>query len=144
MNWATTILIVIVGAFGIHAYRQRTATPSTWAEAVLVTNPTRIAQLDGMYVDLVARIQAVRPEAVQTPIRRVAYRVHPRSFPSPSQNGWGKTLAPAVLDPHGTIVVLQSMQNNDDLWQHEMVHAITGIPDHPQWLFGAGLTLTIR
>ena len=88
-----------------------------------------------IYANVVERIRAVRPETIQTPTMRVTVRLYDY-FPPTFSTGWGKVLSPNVIagDTGGTLC-LQRGALCDALIEHEMAHAITGISDHPAWLF---------
>lgn len=135
------LTLAVVAGFGAwYVRRRRLEASATWAQARLVTDPV----LDALYAKVVRRIAAVRPEAVIAPERTVALRVHPGPFPRPNSTGWGKVLVAGVLDPTGTVVVRADHRHDAHLWAHEFAHAITGIPDHPDWLYAAdGFSLNV-
>jgi hypothetical protein len=111
-----------------------------WEDGVVHTDPRYAA----WYAEVVERIRAVRPDAIQTPEMRVTVRLYER-FPAESQGLWGRVLAPNVIrgDTGGTLCLRKAFATNEPLIRHEMCHAITGISDHPSWLFGDGLTLNV-
>lgn len=133
MNWLKRILAYFFPSLG---------PKSTWTQARIVT---ATAYHTVLYNDLVQRIKAVRPLAIIAPVMLVTIRVHPGFFPKPDENGWGKVLTREVLgDPFGTIVVRHDFAQSAPVWQHEMGHAITGISDHPSWLYKEdGFTLNV-
>lgn len=137
MTLSVLLILAVVGGIGWHyvAQRRRVAA-STWAMAVLVTDVAQLARFQDSYNDVRARIQWVRPDTIQSPVLRAAVRIHPGPLPKPYTTGWGKVWAPGampdVIDPFGTIVLRADKQAWFD---HEAAHAITGIPDHPPWLF---------
>ena len=141
----SALILAVMGAAGAHVVAQRRrASASTWAMAVLVTDVAQLARLQDSYNDVVHRIQRVRPDMIQSPVLRAVVRIHPGPFPKPSTTGWGKVFAPGampdVIDPCGTIVLRRDKQ----AWfEHEVAHAITGIPDHPSWLFNPDSTLAV-
>lgn len=113
----------------------------TWGDAVRVTEPARLAALQAIYGQRVEWVRAVRgPEAVIAPDCRVIFRVWPKHLRVPDGFGWGKVLAPNVIpgDSYGTLLVLDSLKDNASLLAHECKHAITGVSDHPKWLFPNG------
>ena len=116
--------------------RRRVEHRASWDQAVGVDAHTA-EWLDSIWADTLRRIERAKPEAVICRERIVAYRVHPGPFPAPFTEGWGKVLEAGVLDPFGTIVVSARHQSDRDLWAHEMAHCITGVSDHPAWLFAS-------
>jgi hypothetical protein len=108
-----------------------------WADAVIVTNPKRLAALDAIYAQRVAWVRSIRPDAIQTPDRLVTFRVWPKHLKPPRDFGLGKVLSPYVIqaDWHGTLLVRESLVDDAHLIAHECIHAITGISDHPKDLF---------
>jgi hypothetical protein len=103
-----------------------------WEDGERVTDP-RYARL---YAETVERIRAVRPDAIQSPDFRVTVRLYDR-FPAESAGLNGRVLAPNVIngDTGGTLCLLRAFRKSDGLFTHECRHAITGISDHPSWLF---------
>ena len=106
-----------------------------WEDGERVRDPYVLARYEKLYADTVERTRALRPDAIQTPEMRVTVRIYDR-FPAPNENGIGKVLAPNVIagDTGGTLCLRRGAV--DGIIRHEMKHAITGIPDHPIWLFG--------
>ncbi|MFA6167800.1 MAG: hypothetical protein WC700_14360 [Gemmatimonadaceae bacterium] len=111
-----------------------------WEDGVIDTDP-KYARL---YAEVVQRVRAARPDAVQSPDFRVTVRLYPH-FPDPHASGWGKVLPPNQIagDAFGTLCLNRAYRVNNDLIRHECAHAVTGIPDHPAWLFGPKLTLNV-
>lgn len=107
--------------------------PVEWADGRVDTDP-RYAVL---YADVVRRIEAVRPDAIQAPVMGLTVRLYDNGFPAPDTDGLGKVLAPNVIpgDTGGTLCLRAMYRKTRWLIQHEQAHAITGIPDHPLWLF---------
>ncbi len=141
----SALILALVGAVGAHyVVKRRRANASTWAMAVLVTDVAQLARLQDTYNDVVHRIQRVRPDVIQSPVMRVAIRIHPGPLPKPYTTGWGKVWAPGampdVIDPFGTVVLRADKLAH---FPHEAAHAITGIPDHPSWLFNPDGTLNV-
>ena len=110
-----------------------------WEDGVVHTDPRYAV----WYAETVEWIRAVRPDAIQTPEMRVTVRLYER-FPAESQGLWGRVLAPNVIrgDTGGTLCMKRAVAS-EALFKHECVHAITGISDHPSWLFGDGFTLNV-
>ena len=131
------VLAVVAASVAFIVSQRRRQAQATWADAVLVSDPARLAHFDALYAETVAWVRARRPDAVQAPARQLAFRMWPSSKVSPVGFGWGKVLSPGVIlgDVHGTLLVRQALLDNDALVIHECKHAITGIPDHPAWLF---------
>jgi len=107
-----------------------------WEDGERVTDP-RYARL---YAETVERIRAVRPDAIQSPDFRVTVRLYDR-FPKEYAGRNGQVLAPNVIagDTGGTLCLLRAFRNSDGLVVHEIKHAVTGISDHPIWLFTSAL-----
>lgn len=106
-----------------------------WEDGERVTDPTILTHYARLYAETVERIRAVRPDAIQTPTMHVTVRLYDR-FPAESASLWGRVLAPNVIsgDTGGTLCMKRAVAS-DGLFIHESKHAITGIPDHPSWLF---------
>jgi hypothetical protein len=109
----------------------------TWADAVRVTDPARLARLERIYAEQVAWCGA-RGFVIQSPDCRVTLRVWPDELRAPPEFGVGKVLAPNVIagDTGGTLL-LRDGKLKDEAWliAHECRHAITGIGGHPKELF---------
>lgn len=118
----------------------RLAPQGAWADAVIVTDPRRIARLHVLYAQAVVWVRARKPDALQSPECRVVFRVWPTHLRAPAGFGLGQVLAPNVIagDTHGTLLVRKSLVGDDALLIHEAKHAITGESGHPDWLFGRG------
>ena len=117
----------------------------TWADAVRVTDAVALARLDRCYAETVDWCRA-RGFPIQSPACRVVLRVWPDHLRPPDDFGIGKVLAPEEIkgDAHGTMLVKRGYLHADWLLRHESAHAITGITDHPAWLFAPdGLSLSI-
>lgn len=112
-----------------------------WEDGKVSTDPMYAT----IYADVVRRIRAVRPDAIQSPDFRVTVRLYDR-FPAEFASGWGKVLAPNVIlgDTGGTLCLKRAVIS-DALIEHEMCHAVTGESGHPAWLFKdyPKLTLTV-
>lgn len=144
MVTASVLAALILGGFGWWFVRARKVEASaTWDDARSVYDPVRLAELRGLYAEMVQRIRAVRPDAVIAPDCRVSLMTHPGPFPKPYVGRWGQVLAPTADFTAGRCIVLASQLHNDALWRHEFVHCITGISDHPDWVFGGGLSLNV-
>lgn len=106
-----------------------------WEDGERVTDPATLAHYARLYAETVERIRAVRPDAIQTPTMNVTVRLYDR-FPAESASLWGRVLAPNVIagDTGGTLGMKRAVAS-DGLFCHEARHAITGISDHPSWLF---------
>ncbi len=102
-----------------------------WEDGIIHTDPRYAV----WYAEVVERIRAVRPDAIQTPTMNVTVRLYDR-FPAESASLWGRVLAPNVIagDTGGTLGMKRAVAS-DGLFCHEARHAITGISDHPSWLF---------
>lgn len=111
----------------------------TWADAVRVTDPQRLARLDVLYAETVAWCRE-RGFAITAPERRVTLRYWPDDKRPPADFGIGKVLAPNVIsgDDGGTLLVKAAYLGAEWLLVHESKHAITGIGDHPKDLFPEG------
>lgn len=112
----------------------------TWADAVLVTDPQRLAALDAIYAETVAWVRARRPDAVIAPVRDVALRVWPKDVRSPKgfEGLDGRVLVAGVCSPddtRGTMVLREAQVDRVVLIAHESKHCITGESGHPDWLF---------
>lgn len=112
----------------------------TWDDAVRVTDPARLAKLDRIYAEQVAWVRSVRPDAIQQPNCLVTLREWPNRLRSPF--GIAKVLAPNVVtgDTGGTLLLHEGIRPDDEEKEmaHEVKHAITGEPKHPDWLFPNG------
>ena len=107
-----------------------------WEDGERVSDPYVLARYERLYAETVERTRALRPDAIQTPTMRVTIRIYDR-FPEESATNWGRVLSPNVVagDVGGTLAMKRAVVS-DTLFIHEAKHAITGIPDHPKWLFG--------
>lgn len=103
-----------------------------WEDGVVSTDPVYAA----LYAKTVAWVRSVRPEAIQAPELVATVRIYDR-WPKGYEYNLGKVLSPNVIhgDTGGTICLAKAHQHDTDIITHEMRHAITGIPDHPDWLF---------
>jgi len=97
------------------------------------------------YALMVQRIATVHPELIQSPDFRLTVRVYDR-WPKGYEYNWGKILPPDFIkgDTYGTLCLAKTKQTDTDVIDHECAHAITGISDHPSWLFGPDqFTMTV-
>lgn len=124
----------------------RLAPKARWADAVREFDADYLNVCDLLYGDVVARIRAVRPEAVLHPVfSRRLFVLDAPWLPSPYEGRWAVAF-PEHDDggnPGGNIVILKQYKHNHDLIAHEAAHLITRIVDHPAWLFRAGLALNV-
>lgn len=110
--------------------------PVQWSDGVVTTDPIYAA----IYVKTVAWVKVVHPEAVQSPEFRLTVRIYDR-WPKGFADNWGKVLAPNVIpgDTGGTLCLDKAKRHDEAIIAHECKHAITGIGDHPDWLFPGGV-----
>ena len=133
MVWFTRFLAFLRGLF------PRFFPPPVvrWEDGERISDPYVLARYERLYAETVERTRAIRPNAIQTPTMRVTVRIYDR-WPKGYEANIGKVLAPNTIagDTGGTLCLRPNTK--DWLIQHEMAHAITGIPDHPDWLFPEG------
>jgi len=110
--------------------------PTSWDQAVRVTDPARLAKLARIYAEQVAWCRE-RGFVIQSPDCLVTLREWPDGLRSPF--GIAKVLPPNAItgDTHGTLLLHEGVKDPDESWlmAHESKHAITGISDHPKDLF---------
>ena len=107
-----------------------------WEDGVVHTDPRYAV----WYAETVEWVRLTAPNApITAPEMRVTVRLYDR-FPSESSHLLGRVLSPNVVsgDTHGTLCLLRPFRDKEWLFVHECRHAITGIPDHPAWLFPKG------
>ena len=106
--------------------------PARWEDGKISTDPRYAA----WYNATVAWVRVVNPEAIQQPDFRVTVRIYDR-WPKGYEYNWGKVLPPNQIegDTGGTLCLAKSKRNDTAVIVEECQHAITGIGDHPQWLF---------
>ena len=111
--------------------------PAQWADGVRVTDD---ASYRALYAKTLEWVRTANPEAIITaPEFVLTVRIYDR-WPPNNPNLRGKILAPNVIpgDTGGTLCLAKSLRHNAALIVHESKHAITGISDHPKWLFPNG------
>ena len=140
---AVTAVLVAAFAWMFKKNRQREAAVS-WKEAEQILDSDWLDAFQSVYDATVADIKAKFPQAVKHSAFSRRVYIHPGPFPRPYTEQWGVAF-PEHEDggnPGGNIVLLRGHKNNMTLWRHESAHLITGITEHPQWLFqpsGLGL-----
>ena len=115
--------------------------PVQWADGKVVDGAFYAA----IYADTVAWVRNLRPDAVQTPEFKLTVRIYDR-WPKDFAYNFGKVLAPNTIpgDTGGTLCLAKTKARDTATIIHEAKHAITGITDHPAWLFAPdGLSLSI-
>ena len=142
MTFAIILATIILGMFVVVFMRRRQAeAASTWEMAYIPDLQFRV-MFNMRYADVVRRLMATYPNLVQSPDCLVEVLIHPGPFPKPNSNYWGRVLAPDVNYPHGRLVLLESQKSNVLLQEHEIVHCVTGISDHPPHLYN-GLQIKV-
>lgn len=99
-----------------------------------------------LYADVLERIRAVRPDAVLHATFSGRVLVHPGPLPAPYSDRWGVGFPEHTGGGNagGTVVLTQEHLEDRALWAHECAHLITGITEHPAWLFEMpGLALNV-
>jgi|GEM_PF-5463369 len=146
MTLAITLSALVVAAFGAWFVRRRRVPPLSWDAAVPVTDAAILDHIGVIYVEMVRRIAAVRPEAVVQQYWSRRLFVHPLpSLPFPYDGRWGVAF-PEHADggnAGGNLVILAGFLTHDALLRHEVAHLITRRSDHPDWLFGPDLEMRV-
>lgn len=109
----------------------------TWADGVRYVSPRHAV----LYAEQVTWIRSIGHAAdIQSPDFKLTVRVWPGKLPPPHYLSAGCILAPNEIpgDTGGTLCLRNSMRDDDGLVREECKHAITGIGDHPSWLFPEG------
>lgn len=125
----------------------RLAPKASWGDVVLERNNGYLDLCEALYDDVVRRIRWVRPDAIRMPrFSRRLYLLDAPLLPAPYTGRWGVAF-PQHADggnPGGNVVILKRYRDNPDLLSHEFAHLITGITDHPDWLFASdGISLAL-
>lgn len=145
-NLATLLSGLIAAAFAGWFAKNRLAPKPSWDAATPDTDQHRLDRIGVLFDEMVRRIEAVRPDAIKTRTwSRRLYLVHTPTLPDPFSGNWAAAF-PEHADggnAGGCIYVLDHCKDIPELLRHEVCHLITGITDHPAWLFGAGLTLNV-
>ena len=137
MTMAYVLAALILGGFGWWFVRQRTAAArASWDDGVVVTDPVYAA----IYAKTADWVRTVHPEAVIAPEFRLTVRLYDHWPKGNEATQQGRILAPNVIagDTGGTLCLARKWRRNTALIVHECKHAVTGVSDHPRWLFPEG------
>lgn len=146
LTWQVLAGIIVAGFAWWFVRRRKREGMATFADAVPVLDPDWLDAVETVYLDVVDRIRDVRPEAVKHPAFSRRVYLHDGPLPAPYTTRWGVAF-PEHADggnAGGTLVLRRDHKDDLRLWAHECAHLITGITEHPAWLFGPdGLSLNV-
>lgn len=110
--------------------------PAQWTDGVVVHDPVYAA----IYAKTVEWVKANAPDApITASVFVLTVRLYDR-WPKGSEYNWGRVLAPNIIpgDTGGTLCLAETKAHDVGIITHECKHAITGVGDHPAWLFPGG------
>lgn len=140
MIYAQIIAVLVLAVFAWQFIHARKIDKAEWSSIVLITDPEFLKRFEAVYLDVARRIAAARPAECRFPEFKCQIYTIDGLLPSPYQNRWAVAF-PQHADggnAGGNIVFRRRFLQNTTLWEHECGHIITGIVEHPKWLYPYG------